>query len=245
MKKLLPFTTACLILALCTPLRAQPEDSAVMPPTDTRPDVVKVYVKQDPASYRRKQIQGSGISFSVQVSATLRSISEKSAEEEWDELGNVYVHRENGLYKVRIGPFETQQEAKQVLLGVKSKGRTDAFIVVQQSGENDAPIISTPSPSPPVNQSPEVHSTQPELVEGDYKVRVASYLHPGSFNPESIDQLGRLESYRKGDLTIMMIGGFRTLDEARSAKNAVIAKGFPDATIVLDNSGILETVEEK
>jgi hypothetical protein len=145
------------------------------------------------------------------------------------------------MFKVRIGPYETQQEAKQVLMGAKSKGRKDAFIVVQQSDNNDAPITKT---SPTLNQSPKIINSQPAAAEGEYKVRVASYLHPGAFNPAGIDQLGRLESYRKGDLTIMMIGGFRTRDEAMKAKNVVISKGFADAAIVMDNNGILETVEE-
>lgn len=244
MKKLPLIAKACLILASALQLQAQPSDDSVgIPVRETKSDMVKVYIKQDPATYQRKTTQGAGISFSVQVSATSSPVSEKSATQEWNALGNVYVHRENGMYKVRIGPYETQQEAKHVLLGVKSKGRKDAFIVVQQTGQNDAPIVKSAAIS--VNESPRVQNSQPELAEGDYKVRVASYLHPGSFNPDGIDNLGRLESYRKGDLTIMMIGGFRTVDEAIRAKNVVISKGFPDAAIVLDNNGILETVEEK
>ena len=244
MKKLLPIASACLLLLSALQLQAQPsDDSVAMPVSEAKTDMVKVYIKQDPATYQRKTMQGEEISFSVQVSASTSPVSEKNAIQQWKELGNVYVQRENGMYKVRIGPYETQQEAKHVLLGVKSKGRKDAFIVVQQTGQNDAPIVKATTFT--VNESPEVQNSQPELAEGDYKVRVASYLHPGSFNPEGIDQLGRLESYRKGDLTIMMIGGFRTLDEAIRAKNVVISKGFPDAAIVLDNNGILETVEEK
>ncbi len=206
------------------------------------PGMVKVYVKQDPATYQKKSMQGGEISFSVQVAASSNPISEMNAQKEWQDLGQVYVQKENGMYKVRIGPYETQLEAKQVLLGVKSKGRNDAFIVVHQVGNHDTPISKAQTTQ--VTQTPIVVASQPDLAEGDYKIRVASYLQPGAFNPDGIDQLGRLESYRKGEWTIMMIGGFRTIEEARRARNIVLSKGFSDAAIVKDNDGILETIEE-
>ncbi len=203
-------------------------------------DLVKVYVKQDPDTYQAKSLQGGEITFSVQVSASSNPISQKSASQEWQELGQVYVHRENGLYKVRIGPYGTQQEAKQVLLNAKAKGKNDAFIVVMQGGELAAPMNKAPKEQ----VAPVIEHSQNDLAEGDYKVKIASYLQPGGFNPEGIDQLGRLESYRKGEWTIMMIGGFRTLEEAHRARSVVISKGFTDASIVMDKNGILETIEE-
>lgn len=227
---------------------------------DSKPEMVKVYVKQDPATYEKKSMQGNEIMFSVQVAASSKPVSESSARQEWESIGRVYVQKENGMYKVRIGPFETQQEAKKVLLEVKAKGRQDAFIVVQQSGQYDAPMVNEikhteeptnseepVAPEKPVTKAPSVteEPTNPMAVEGDYKVRVASYLHPGTFNPDGIDKLGTLESYRKGEWTIMMIGGFRTLEEARRAKNIVVSKGFTDASIVMEKDGILETIEEK
>src|SRR5688500_3582063 len=109
--------------------------------TDQKPDMVKVYVKLDPSSYEKKSMQGGEITFSVQVAASSNPVSQATAQQEWKELGRVYIHKENGMYKVRIGPYKTQLEAKQTLLAVKAKGRNDAFIVVQQNGEFDAPSV--------------------------------------------------------------------------------------------------------
>src|SRR5688500_2213405 len=95
---------------------------------------VKIYVREDPKTYQKKSIQGGEISFAVQVAASSRPITQQSANKEWEGLGRVYIHQENGMYKVRIGPYTSPQEAKKVLLDVKSKGRKDAFIVVMQSG---------------------------------------------------------------------------------------------------------------
>ena len=146
------------------------------------------------------------------------------------------------MYKLRIGPFHTQTEAKEALLAVKAKGRKDAFIVVQQGSDVPRPTTqNVPHVIKEEVQAPDVDMS----VKGDFKVRVASYLQPGSFNPEGIDQLGTLESYRRGEWTIMMIGGFTNLAEARRAKNIVVSKGFNDAAVVVDKEGIIETVEEK
>ena len=207
-------------------------------------EMVKIYVKQDPTTYQKKATQGGEILFSVQVAASSKPVSESAATKEWSDIGQVYIQQENGMYKVRIGPFETQQEAKQVLLGVKAKGRKDAFIVVQQNGGLDVPIAKPVMKvvEEPVTTMPDQPVESTTMVE--YKVRVASYLHPGTFNPDGIDQLGTLESYRKGEWTIMMIGGFKTINEAKRAKEIVMSKGFNDAAIVVDKDGIIETVLE-
>lgn len=233
------------------PVKTNVESNTITTNTSESEDLVKVYVKQDPATYQKKN-QGGEIMYAVQIAASSKPISEKSAKDQWSNTGRVYVHQENGMYKVRIGPFESQNEAKNVLLDVKSKGKKDAFIVVMQRGAYDAPAeheelknnsTTYSSVTEPVEMKTETTDQLP--LYGEYKVKIASYLHPGKFNPEGIDQLGTLESYRKGEWTIMMIGGFKNLDTAREALNLVIAHGFTDAGIVRDNGGILEDVEEK
>lgn len=217
------------------------------PENDAANSRVKIYVREDPKTYQKKTVQGGEISFAVQVAASSRPITKQAANKEWEGLGSVYIHQENGMYKVRIGPYTSQQEAKKVLLDVKSKGRKDAFIVVMQSGEFDPPMeqVNRPSAPQPIEVPAETYISTTDMPKADYKVKIASYLHPGAFNPDGIDKLGTLESYRKGEWTIMMIGGFRTLDEARRARQIVVSKGFADASIVVDNGGIIETIEEK
>ena len=218
------------------------------------PDLVKVYVKQDPTTYQKTSTQNEPIDFAVQVGASSKPFDKSSAAKEWNELGNVYVQQENGLYKLRIGPFDTQQEAKEILLQAKSKGKKDAFIVVLQGTSNDKPLYQAgmekkPSMEAKSEKAPVVVKTEKmdpvvqDVHAAEYKVRVASYLKPGAFNPNGIDQLGELESYRKGDLTIMMIGGFKNLADAQRAQKIVVSKGFNDAVIVVDNNGILEEVQ--
>ncbi len=226
---------------------------AVQAESDT-PDLVKVYVRQDPGTYKKTSSQNSRIDFAVQVTASSNPISEATAKKEWSDLGRVYIQKENGLYKIRIGPYTSQLEAKETLLRAKSKGRADAFIVVLQGTENDKPLyqagMDTKSTSPSKAEKKEVILKEAEPIAetssaiSEYKVQLASYTKPGSFNTQGIEKLGTLESYRKGDMTIMMIGGFKNLPDARKAKDAAMAKGFKDAVIVTDNNGILMAVKE-
>jgi hypothetical protein len=239
-------------LWLCQSGLAQPSVISPNSTTDatveasSSPDLVKVYVKQDPATYRKQNDEQPRIDFSVQVAASSRPIAEKTARQEWEGLGPVYIQNENGMYKIRIGPYESQKEAKHVLLEVKSKGRKDAFIVVRQGGQFDKPMDveeTTAVEEETIEVSTVAEATGAE-TRGDYKVRIASYLHPGGFNADEVDHLGTLESYRKGEWTIMMIGGFKTLEAANRARKEVLAKGFNDAAVVIDRDGILETIIE-
>jgi cell division protein FtsN len=136
---------------------------------------------------------------------------------------------------------------------VKAKGRKDAFIVVLQGTANDKPMPQPGMEKKPAKQTKQEMKKSTETgsmtttsapVESEYKVRIASYLKPGGFNPEGIDKLGQLESYRKGEWTIMMIGGFKNLNDAQKAKDIVVSKGFPDAAVVVDRNGILEEIKE-
>ncbi|MEO6130871.1 MAG: SPOR domain-containing protein [Saprospiraceae bacterium] len=252
MKKLLLSLLLIPFGGILTQIQAQ---VSMHPESDT-PDLVKVYVKQDPATYQKSMAPKSEIDFAVQVSASSNPVSESAAKKEWEDLGHVYIQRENGLYKVRIGPFTTQIEAKETLLRAKSKGHADAFIVVLQGTVNDKPLhpagMDNKSASPVITVKKSAPLVEPMKTEpiandnkmGDYKVQVAAYKKPGAFNPNGIEKLGKLESYRKGDMTLMMLGGFTSLHDARKAKEAARLKGFNDASIVVDNEGILETVNE-
>ncbi|MDZ4749568.1 MAG: SPOR domain-containing protein [Saprospiraceae bacterium] len=224
-------------------------------------DLVKVYVKQDPSGYKKVRQDGAvELEFAVQLSASSRPITDKSSLSSWEQLGPVYIHTENGMYKVRIGPYDNQDQAKNVLLKAKERGKMDAFIVIQKGLENytpqgvaiqpdfepeaisiksAAPVTPAPVVSSPIQSVPVVADELP----GDYKVRLASYLKPGGFNTSDVDQYGPLESYRKGEWTIMMIGGFKTQKEAIKVRDLVIAKGYKDAAVVVDREGIIEETD--
>jgi len=218
-------------------------------------EMVKVYVKQDPKAYKKSmESEPSNVEFAVQLSATSKPITNKNSLKSWEDLGPVYIHSENGLYKVRIGPFGTQEDAKSVLLKAKARGTKDAFIVVQKGTENHPPyefqshpavepvIASKTEPAKTPKKEPAVNKeVMPVAATSnvEYKVRLASYLHPGAFSTKDVEKYGPLESYRQGEWTIMLIGGFKNEADAIKVKNDVISKGFKDAAVVMDQDGIL------
>jgi hypothetical protein len=231
--------------------------SAMADASGAQSELVKVYVKQDPATYKKTtQDTLLALEFAVQLSASSRPIADKSSLKSWEELGPVYIHSENGMYKVRLGPFDSQDKAKEVLLQAKGRGKKDAFIVIQKGLENYAPqgyarlqsgdvdMMETPT-APVVTQPQIVPAPAPATIPVDeeiteYKVRLASYLKPGGFSTKDVDQYGPLESYRKGEWTILMIGGFKTEQDAIRVRDLVIPKGFKDARVVADRGGILD-----
>lgn len=228
-------------------------------------ELVKVYIREEPSTQQEEPAEEvkmttaekaastqksdpQQLAFAVQISASSKPVSDKKQLQTWEELGPVFVQQEGGLYKVRIGPYPQQEQAKATLLKVKARGKKDAFIVVQEGRDQHEPfnhleqgrnVQSTPKASPPANEN----IPAADLVQGDYKVRLVSYLHPGGFNTKEVEQYGKLESYRKGDWTIMMIGGIKTAHDAKRIREQVKSKGFPDATVVVDRDGILEEVK--
>lgn len=230
-----------------------------------RDEMVKVYVKQDPETVQSqvKANQNTDVLFAVQLAATSKNITDKSSFSSWNSVGPVFIHREDGLNKVRIGPYATQEQAKAALNEVKAKGKKDAFIVIQEGREENAVVTPRTKEAPVANTSSqeefmEVENTGAKagsttnsnagnnvvesVTAGEYKVRLISYLKPGGFNPKDIDGLGTLESYRQGDWTIILIGGINSKDQAFSVRNKVVEKGYKDARVVMDNDGILQEI---
>jgi cell division septation protein DedD len=216
-------------------------------------DLVKVYVRQDPGAMLTQQdpAKKPAVVFAVQLSATSRPVADASAFKSWESVGPVFIHQEEGLYKVRIGPYASQQEAKAALLKVKEKGKMDAFIVVQQGREENQitdrkpaqlAAQAQPADAPATTTAPASAADEPFALEegAEYKVRLASYLKPGGFSTREIEQYGTFETYRQGEWTIMLIGGLKSKEEAERVRAAVAAKGFPDARVVIDRGGVLE-----
>src|SRR5688572_23254648 len=67
--------------------------SVISQVADSSSKLVKVYVKQDPATYKKeKGDAGLVLEFAVQLSASSRPIMDKSTLKSWEELGPLYIH---------------------------------------------------------------------------------------------------------------------------------------------------------
>src|SRR5690606_29998997 len=118
MKKLYLFWVAS--LAIAGNISAQ-EHFVVQHTPNEAPLFEKTYVRQDPSSYKKQtKPTRNPVEFAVQLSASSHQVEDKSALNKRSDIAPVFVHAENGMHKVRIGPFHSQEEAKTALLKAKS-----------------------------------------------------------------------------------------------------------------------------
>ncbi len=182
------------------------------------PPMKKVYVRQAPE-----------MKYAIQVSAFSKGEYRPERYQSLNTVGQVYDYSENQMTKVRVGYFDTRAEASEAIPAVRGKGFRDAFVVEQMvfpGGQQAA-------------------GGQVSFDYADFKVRLATYAKPGHFDAGKVAKIGKLESYKKNDLTIMLIGGFHTLVEAREALEQAQLAGFPDACIVKDMGGVLEKIRNE
>lgn len=177
-------------------------------------------------------------------------------------FGSLYRIFSDGFTKIRLGYFYDRNQAELVLGQIKQEGFRDAFITkfpihdatmeivypdenyddLENNNKYEKPYV-TPSPhttSLPKSNNVQVVETAPLVT---YKVRLAAYEDPIWFDINKVKDLGNIEQWRKGKWTIFILSGYSSMDNARYALNQAIERGFNGASIVLDDNGILKSVD--
>ena len=172
--------------------------------------------------------------YSVQVAAVRRL--DMNNYTTLSPIGNVYYQNIGNVYKIRVGVFATREEAKAALSDVKNKGFAGPFIVEENVTNISGTDVSTTTTSTTST------TNSSDYYEGGFMVRLGAYRNPQNFDRNSVSQYGYVEQRRSGPYTIMLLSGFRTLNEARSAQSMVRSVGYSDAFVVIDNAGRLERV---
>lgn len=154
--------------------------------------------------------------------------------------GNLYVKKEAGLHKIRLGIFKTKAEADAVLKKVvASKIQKDAFIV-EEYGADESLIVGYQAPVKPVE-----HSTAPvpSLVTKGTNPPIMYALQLGSFSSEkaisigdyaSLRGMGNLYSNQENGYTQVRMGIWDNYQEAETAQKDAVNRGFPKAVIVTE-----------
>jgi cell division septation protein DedD len=150
-------------------------------------------------------------------------------------MGDVYVVQEGGRYKARLGVFTTRSEAQNLVPRVQSRGYNGAFIVEEAGGSATSGGVTG-------NNNPPFNPGNNNSVSGTYKIQLAALRNTRWFDPSKVNQYGTIEDFRRGDLTIKLLSGFRSLDEARRILPSVQRNGFSGAFIVQEVNGQLQKV---
>ena len=158
------------------------------------------------------------------------------------------------MYKIRVGVFPSEGEAKSALGVVKNKGHRGAFVVKESGvnlgtkGPNNTPPVTNPNPVNPTNPSNPTNPIEEPIVgpatSNGYKIQMGAYRNPRYFDATKVQGLGVVEDRQKGDLTIKLLSVFSSLDQAKRTLNQVKSVGFRSAFIVYDQNGVLTRVRD-
>lgn len=159
-----------------------------------------------------------------------------------EDVGVVYAKEVGSLYKVRVGPFATKEEAKAAQKVARDRGYKGAFVVTEEGVEMKVPNKTTPKGGKEVAPAEETVDIE-EGSLGKYKIQLAAYSNTKWFDGSSIEDLGVIEDKKRGKYTIKYLSGFDTLNGAQIALRQVKAAGFDSAYIVEDINGELKKVK--
>jgi WD40 repeat protein/sporulation related protein/tetratricopeptide repeat protein len=166
--------------------------------------------------------------YAVQIAAVGKSAS-LARYSSLSTIGKVMQYHEKGLYKIRVGYYDNEAQAKNALRSIKTSGYPDAFIV--KANPNDSNPVVTAS-----------NDLVADASNKDYIVRLGTYSRPEFFDASKVQHLGTVDTYKSGKFTIMLLRGFNTYQAADDARIASTTQGFKDAYIVIEKDGGLHKV---
>jgi len=224
-------TAAVIAPSTSTYTPSTPSTTTYTPPSDVPTD----YSTTTPPSSTTVQ---SG--YAVQLAAYAKSANPKLDDfrNKLNGLGTVYTHEEGGKQKVRIGTFASKAEAQAILRSVKSSGYGSAFIVSQTGSVSTPPTSYTYVDNTPATTTPTTSS-----YNSGYMVQIAALSTTKWFDKNKVLDIGILEQRAKGNLTLMLLSGFDTIEDARRGVAKAKAKGFKTAFIVQDTASGLKKVK--
>lgn len=225
-----------------------PGNGSASTPTETSPD--------DSNNTTTKPEPQRG--FSVQVAAL--GLKDKVVNDKYIALsgiGNLYSRPDKGMKKVRVGIYRTKSEAAEARENIVAKGFTSAFIVTEVVVDEkeievfDAALTLEPA-TPPKKETTNTKTVADKKSNSEittsntassgssiFMVRLATYGKPEFFDDSEVKKIGKVEQRLKGDMTIMLLTGFPTLQAARNASKQAVKKGFKGAHVVLEENGKL------
>ncbi|PHI21918.1 hypothetical protein CEQ90_01115 [Lewinellaceae bacterium SD302] len=150
------------------------------------------------------------------------------------DLGQVYSKPENGVYKVRMGIFQTRAEAEAAKAALAGRGYPKTFIVADTGTTGGRPLPDQPEDNAAGTYQPPVSG-----ANGPYFVQLGAYSTPRYFDAAKAQRIGTLVQRQRGNLTLMLLSA-RTPNEAQQLKNTAQANGYDKAFIVQDVNGTLQ-----
>lgn len=191
--------------------------------------------------------------YAIQLAAISTSNTDtKVYEEKTAGKGQIFVVNENNLNKVRLGFYNSKEEATAVREQLPSELRIGFIVEVKDNDYNK--IIKSLKPSPKAESTQPVQpvqtikednipeqkqeikdSTIPNIqteTKVEYKIRLSTLQDTKLFNGSQIKKFGLIEEVKSGSLTTFYLSGFENKKEAMDIIESVKSSGFPRAQLV-------------
>ena len=219
-------------------------------PTTTYPSTTGSYVDERPTISIT-----SG--YSIQLLATGKTPDMDKFQREVGSLGDVYYRTTNGINKVRVGVYTTRADAERIKANVRRMGYSQAFVVDESQSSGTAytgggfggssagsTTISSGSVTYPNSSYPNTTTTTTTTspAGGNYYIKLGVYSKPQFFPRDKAAQMGVLTERMQNGMTVFLLSGYYSADEARQALSSVRSRGFADAYVVQELGGALQRV---
>ncbi len=168
----------------------------------------------------------------------LASLSKQPAPGQYNNLadaGQIYTQQVGGAYKVRLGVFTTRAQAEAARAAAKAKGYSGAFVVTEEGANLPVPATGggaaanpNPAPANPFPADPNAGGVN----YAPFMVQLGAYSSAASFDRNKAAQLGQVEQRSRGNLTLFLIGGLRSVNEARIVQSNARQAGYTGAFVV-------------
>ncbi len=158
-------------------------------------------------------------------------------------VGNIFTVNEGGMTKIRLGVFSSNEAAVGAQAKAKAAGFTGAFIVSQKGV-----VAASAKPAATSNPTPKSVETKPAPAESKpaattttaldgYLVKLAAYKDLKNFKQSAVEDVGLVHFVKKGDFTIVVLGGYDSKSSAQIGLDKAHKRGFPGAHLARMEGG--------
>lgn len=210
--------------------------------------------------------------FTIQVAALSKdNAGYKNIARKLEDIGFVYKVFYHNVIKIRVGQFDSESQARQVLNRVKERGYGDAFVVKEQLIREDAPVavtkttrtevpVTTPAPSTSTTTytAPATTSIPEPAYKADipkesydravanmtrFRIKLGSYTTLTAFDDSVVKRYGSIFQEEDGEWTKIYLGDYMSIEDAEAIRNEVVRAGFSSAIIYGMQNGTLVRVK--
>ena len=193
--------------------------------------------------------------YTIQVAALSENNSSyKSIAGNLQDIGFVYKVFYHNVIKIRVGQFDTESKAREVLGRVKSRGYNDAFVVKEELIREEVRTItssSTPSVETYTTTTSPAVTTQTSSIDQStfagemskdrydkalagitrYRIKLGSYTDVATFDDTIVKRYGSIFKDEQGEWTKVFLGDYMTIEDAEAIRVEVMRAGFSSAII--------------